>query len=107
MKKYLKVIILPLVLITLNACHHLAKTPSSLDYHEVIFNCLDGTSTRVQFYTNQDKATLIRNNQSVDLIQQPAASGYWYTNAKVSIRGKGNKMSVEIGRMAAITCHAD
>lgn len=60
----------------------------------------------VHFYPQQSRAVLIRDNQAIELRHEPAASGFLYSNVKVSIRGKGDRMSLEIGRMMPIACHA-
>jgi membrane-bound inhibitor of C-type lysozyme len=49
-----------------------------------------------------------RNVQSnaIELQQMPSASGFVYSNGPNTVRGKGNELTVEIGRMVPIQCVA-
>lgn len=66
------------------------------------YHCDRGGKVTVVF--NEGSATLTRNNELHTLPQAPTGSGFLYTNAKISIRGKGDTLHLEIGRMAPITC---
>ena len=44
--------------------------------------------------------------KTIELQQQPSGSGFIYSNGPNTIRGKGNDLTVEIGRMVPIQCKA-
>lgn len=70
----------------------------------VRFICTNGEAIDVRFYPARRVALLIRNETSVELTQQPAASGFVYSNGPNTIRGKGDDLRVEIGRMVPLEC---
>jgi membrane-bound inhibitor of C-type lysozyme len=47
---------------------------------------------------------LMRQQHEISLPQQPSGSGFIYSNGPNTIRGKGNALTVEIGRMLPIQC---
>jgi len=67
------------------------------------YSCESGESIEVEF-SGTGEATLYHDDTVAELSQLPAASGYFYTNGRVGIRGKGNAILLEIGRMAPIQC---
>lgn len=73
---------------------------------EVAFICDNGETLSVRFFTAEGIAVLVRNGKSIELQQQPSGSGFIYSNGPNAIRGKGNNLAVEIGRMAPIQCKA-
>lgn len=77
------------------------------DMIDVAFSCTNGEHLRVQFHQDRELAVLIRNDQPIELPQQPSGSGFIYSNGPNTIRGKGDDLTVEIGRMTPIECHAD
>ena len=97
---------LVLVLACLSGCIGLGAQAKAIDYNEVIFTCGREESVLVRFYPSNGSAILVRDEQTFDLKQEPAGSGFLYTNRRVSIRGKGEDMSIEVGHMAPIKCHA-
>jgi len=48
----------------------------------------------------------MREQSEISLPQQPSGSGFIYSNGPNTIRGKGNALTVEIGRMLPIQCQA-
>lgn len=76
---------------------------------EVSFTCTGGESLSVRFFPNQEKAILIRNGETIELQQEPAASGFRYSNSNKSttISGKGNNLTVTIGRMTPLECQGN
>lgn len=70
------------------------------------FRCATGEQITVRFLAQQEAAILTRHGENIELRQQPAASGFWYTNGPISVRGKGDDLSLEIGRMVPIKCQA-
>jgi membrane-bound inhibitor of C-type lysozyme len=71
---------------------------------EARFACTNGEAIEVRFGPAHGVATLIRNDQAIELTQQPAASGFVYSNGPNTIRGKGDDLRVEIGRMTPLEC---
>jgi len=47
---------------------------------------------------------LIRDGNPLELQERPAASGIWYTDGTITVRGKGNDITIE--DRAALTCKA-
>ncbi|MBW7901968.1 MAG: MliC family protein [Rhodocyclaceae bacterium] len=81
-----------------------ANTPPNA--HEVAFACADGQSLSVRFFPAQEIAVLMRSGEAIELRQQPSGSGFIYSNGPNTIRGKGDELTVEIGRMVPIQCRA-
>jgi membrane-bound inhibitor of C-type lysozyme len=50
---------------------------------------------------------LTRGEDVTSLPQLPTGSGFHYSNGRIGIRGKGNELMLEIGRMAPIPCQTD
>ena len=53
-----------------------------------------------------ERAVLLRHGQAIELHQQPSGSGFVYSNGPNTIRGKGDELRVEIGRMVPMLCTA-
>lgn len=70
----------------------------------VRFTCTNGEAIEVRFFPARHTAVLVRNDQPVELTQQPSASGFVYSNGPNTIRGKGDDLRVEIGRMVPLEC---
>ncbi len=84
-----------------------APAPSAAagELREVEFACDGGQSVTVRFHPDE-RAVLVRNNEEIELRQQVSGSGFIYGNGPTTIRGKGEDLTVEIGRMAPIRCRA-
>ena len=55
----------------------------------------------------QDGAFRLKiNGRPIELQQQRSGSGFLYSNGPNTVRGKGNELTLEIGRMAPIACKA-
>ncbi len=82
--------------------------PSSADpaVNEVAFSCTNGESLTVRFIAASETAVLVRHGDEIELQQQPSGSGFIYSNGPNTIRGKGDALTVEIGRMVPIHCTA-
>lgn len=77
-------------------------TINSIHYH-----CEQGFEPlEMRYYPYQDKAELVLNTEVIELPQQRAASGFWYSNGQYTVRGKGNELWLEIGRRVPIECEA-
>lgn len=68
----------------------------------ILFHCERDKTILITFHSEQ--ALLDIDNTEIRLPQQPAASGFYYSNGKYSVRGKGDKLTLEIGRMAPLEC---
>ncbi|MEI6895744.1 MAG: MliC family protein [Colwellia sp.] len=99
--KRFSTIIVPLLLI---ACTHSENLPSTQSYNEISYVCERGKPVLVRYYKNEELAVLIREEQTIELHQEPTASGFLYSNMKVSIRGKGSNISIGFGRMVPMSC---
>lgn len=80
--------------------------PGSSAAREVAFSCTNGESLSVRFLPEREAAVLLRNGDEIELQQQVSGSGFIYSNGPNTIRGKGNELTVEIGRMVPIQCTA-
>ena len=72
----------------------------------VRFTCTNGEWLSVRFFTEEARAILTRNGQDIALQQQPSGSGFIYSNGPNTIRGKGQDLTVEIGRRVPLQCQA-
>ena len=95
-----------LIICTLSACSTESKQDSADTTKDVQFTCANGESISVRFFVGQESATLFRNGQEIELKQRPSGSGFIYSNGPNTIRGKGDELMVEIGRMLPIQCIA-
>lgn len=73
---------------------------------EVAFTCSNGPDLSVRFFPAQGVAVLVRGGQTTELQQEPSGSGFVYASRTTTIRGKGDDLTVEIGRMAPLQCKA-
>ncbi len=83
-----------------------ASAPPETGGREVAFACGNGESISVRFLAAEERAVLLRHGTRIELQQQPSGSGFIYSNGPNTIRGKGDQLTVEIGRMAPIECRA-
>jgi hypothetical protein len=60
----------------------------------------------MRFLPAQGVGVLVRNGKPMELQQRPAASGFLYSNGPNTVRGKGDEIMVEIGRMVPLKCTA-
>ncbi len=86
------------------ACSGAGETPSG--YTDVAYECERGAPVSVRYFTDQELAELTLGDDVLRLPQQRTASGFHYTNGRTGIRGKGDEIMLEIGRMAPIRCTA-
>lgn len=95
----------PTLLAATLLCACSAAPPASADL-DVAFTCSQGESISVRFSPAHGTAVLMRHGERVELQEQPSGSGFIYSNGPTTIRGKGDDLSIEIGRMAPIECKA-
>ena len=85
-----------------------AGTEKSEDgVRSVKFGCANGERIEMRFFPAQGVGVLVRHGKPIELQQQPAASGFVYSNGPNTVRGKGDELIVEIGRMAPLKCQAE
>ena len=87
-----------------------ATTPpppnGSMVESQVAYTCSGNESLSVRFIPMREVAILIREGDRIELKRQPATSGFYFSNGPNTIRGVGDEMTVEIGRMMPIQCKA-
>lgn len=88
------------------ACTPVSTPDSAPADREVAFTCANGESLAVRFHPAEGVAVLVRNGAAIELQQQASGSGFIYSNGPNTIRGKGEDLTVEIGRMVPIQCKA-
>lgn len=72
----------------------------------VRFACANGEEIEMRFFPLQGVGVLVRHDKPVELQQMPSASGFVYSNGPITVRGKGDELSMEIGRMVPIACRS-
>jgi membrane-bound inhibitor of C-type lysozyme len=70
---------------------------------DIKYACDDGSALTVSFSEAAADVT-IPDGSKIALPQQKAASGFWYSDGRYEIRGKGEELQFAIGRMAPVTC---
>ncbi|MDH4440657.1 MAG: MliC family protein [Rhizobium sp.] len=73
---------------------------------DIRYACENGTALVVAFSANAADITL-PDGAKVSLPQQVSASGFWYSNGRYELRGKGDDAQFTIGRMTPIPCKVD
>ncbi|MFC7396388.1 MliC family protein [Chelatococcus sp. GCM10030263] len=71
------------------------------------YTCRDGTELHVDFARNMARVSVKGTAGAATLTQQMAADGFWYTNQKSGLRGKGTLATWTNGSRAATECKAD
>lgn len=79
-------------------------TAPASDERSFAFACDDGQRIQVRFSQARRMATLLRGGESIELPQQASGSGFIYSNGRTTLRGKGEELILEVGRMAPIRC---
>lgn len=85
------------------------KIKEHTEVNIALYQCEQGIGQiEVRFFPVHGVAVLVLDDITHELQQQPAASGFWYSNGKYSFRGKGaTEAWLEIGRRAPIDCKAE
>ena len=81
--------------------------PANAEAINAVFNCVDGQTLNVVFDNDKDPAVAVVTIEGEEPMTLPIAmsgSGYYYTNGKYGLRGKGQEAMWEAGRMAPIGC---
>ncbi|MGD9602198.1 MAG: MliC family protein [Gammaproteobacteria bacterium] len=92
--------------VMLGACADDDPAPTIAEMRTVTYGCDDGVSIEVRYFPREQVAMLERDGQSMELRQQPAASGFLYGDGRYALRGKEDDLTLEIGRRAPIGCQA-
>lgn len=79
---------------------------SSESERRVRFACDNGEEVEMHFMPQKGIGVLLRNGETKELKQQPAASGFQYSSGHFSVRGKGDELIVEVGKMVPLKCKA-
>lgn len=90
----------------LPGCSSLSGQGDPASERRVVFACDDGETVEVRYFPLQGVAVLVRHGKTIELQQQPSGSGFIYSNGPSTVRGKGDEISVEIGRRVPIMCKA-
>ena len=72
----------------------------------VSFTCENGEQLEMRFSQDQRIGVLVRNGEVLELKQQISGSGFIYTNGPNVVRGKGDELTIEMGRTAPIGFHS-
>lgn len=86
------------------ACTPIVSRDDAPGDREVPYRCDNGETVAVRYFPAQGVAVLVRNGETIELQQAPAGSGVIYTNGPTTVRGKGDDVTLEIGRMVPIQC---
>jgi membrane-bound inhibitor of C-type lysozyme len=81
-----------------------APAAPASDERAFAFSCDDGQRIQVRFSRSRNLATLVRAGESIELPQQASGSGFIYSNGRTTLRGKGEELMLEVGRMAPVRC---
>lgn len=98
---------LPVTMVLLLSACATQPQPAQDEILTVNYQCGNHQPIRVRYFTQLEQAELVLDGQVYYLAQQPAASGFWYSDKLRSLRGKGEELSLEIGRRAAVLCIAE
>jgi len=90
----------------LAACTTPAYQGEPTNERRVQYACTNGENIEMRFFPLQGVGVLVRHGKTMELQQEMAASGFLYTNGPNTVRGKGNELTIEIGRMVPIQCRA-
>lgn len=98
---------IPLIaIVSVAGCTTAAQNSTQDSVLPVSFTCENGEQLEMRFFPEQGIGVLVRNGKMLELKQQRMASGFLYSDGTNVVRGKGDELSVEIGRMAPIKCKA-
>ena len=101
--------------LTLAACANHTPTPDAVAEiavpkveHTIIhYQCQpDNRDIEMRYFPVHGVAVLVLDGTTHELQQQVSGSGFWYSNGKYTVRGKGDSLWLEIGRMMPIDCQA-
>lgn len=85
----------------------IATAGADTDRIEATFDCDNGVVLEVTFDNAKDVA--IVSTEGMEPQSLPigmSGSGYYYSNGRYGLRGKGDEATWEVGRMAPVNCKA-
>ena len=68
------------------------------------YACDQGEKIEVRYFPQKGTAVLVRHKKALELRQEVSGSGFIYSNGRTTIRGKGDDLTLEIGRRAPLDC---
>ena len=95
-----------LIVALLAGCSATPPPDAATAERRVQFACTNGEHIEMRFLAH-GVGVLVRNGKPLELQQHPAASGFLYSDGPNTVRGKGDELTVEIGRMVPLTCKAN
>ncbi len=98
--------IVSLIPLLLAACASPAPTGAVIPVQRTQYVCSQGETVELRYFPDQGVAVLVRQGQTMELHPQPVASGFLYTNGPHAVRGKGDEIQIEVGRMVPLPCKA-
>jgi membrane-bound inhibitor of C-type lysozyme len=88
------------------ACTSGRRPENEIIERHVRFICDNKEEVEMRFFPREGTAVLVRHGRTIELKQQPSGSGFLYSNGPNTVRGKGNEITVEVGRMVPLKCKA-
>lgn len=93
-----------LAALVLNSCKETAKQENSETTrteetqnvgHDIsTISVVDSKGKKLNMSFDDDKVTVVFNGETLELFEQKAASGIWYTNENYELNGKGDEFSL-------------
>jgi membrane-bound inhibitor of C-type lysozyme len=84
-----------------------SQSPYRNERRTVQYFCNDGERLTVRFDPARGIAVVERGESEMELRQEPSGSGFRYGNARAEIRGQGDELIFEMGRMSSsLRCEA-
>ncbi|QSX33543.1 MliC family protein [Shewanella avicenniae] len=102
LNRHLLLTLLPLLTLC-SACQQLLPTRAN---PTVNFLCKNDTALQVKFNNQQQYAEIHYQGETIQLAQQPSASGFYYANAQQQLRGKGKSLTLQLNPAQQIQCVA-
>ncbi len=99
-------IALSLSAVAMLGCAASKQAPEPERVLHVPFVCEAGVRLTMHFFPERGTAVLVYEGRSIELQQQPSGSGFAYGSGPYSVRGKGDELSVQVGRRAPLKCTA-
>jgi membrane-bound inhibitor of C-type lysozyme len=86
------------------ACASSPPKDASTTERRVQYQCANGEQIEVRFFPVQGVGVLVKDGATIELQQQPSGSGFIYSDGRYTLRGKGDELLLETGRMVPLTC---
>jgi membrane-bound inhibitor of C-type lysozyme len=76
------------------------------EFNEVNFTCGEAMMAQVRFFPQQGVAVLVRDGQTLEMQQEPVASGFAYRGGATAIRGQDDELVIETEGEPVLECRA-